>query len=263
MTDATRLDTAHDAMQAAPEDDTLRLRFFEELASTELFLLLTEEAREDSVSPEVFEISDNSFVLVFDREDRLAGFVGKPAPYAALPGRAIAGLLAGQNIGLGLNLETGPSSMLLPPEAVDWLAQTLAHAPQEAMATPRGFHAPTGVPGPLLSALEAKLTASAGLADAAFLAGVTYDDGRKTHLLAFSAARPGAEDALAGAINQALTFSGIEAGALDVVFLAPDDPALDRIRAVAHRFEIPQPSQPARRTPAAPGSDPAKPPILR
>lgn len=266
MTEITPLDVAHAAMQAAPQDDTLRLRFFETLASTELFLLLTEEAQGDSISPEIFEISDNSFVLIFDREDRLAGFVGRAAPYAALPGRAIAGLLAGQSIGLGLNLEAAPSSMLLPPEAVDWLAETLAHAPQAAQGRPRQFHAPNDVPEALSTALNAKLSSAAGLAQAAYLVGVTYDDDRKTHLLAFAGAKQGSEHALAGAVNQALTFSGIEAGALDVVFLAQDDPTLARLIPLAREFELPAPkTAPSHRqdAPAAPGSDPDKPPILR
>ena len=41
MTELTPLDTAHDAMQAAPEDDRARLRFYERLADSELFLMLT------------------------------------------------------------------------------------------------------------------------------------------------------------------------------------------------------------------------------
>ncbi|SMC61846.1 SseB family protein [Primorskyibacter flagellatus] len=266
MTETTPLDVAHERMQAAPQDDTLRLSFFETLASTELFLMLTEEAQGGSLSPEIFEISDNSFVLIFDREDRLAGFVGRAVPYAALPGRAIAGLLAGRNLGLGLNLETAPSSMLLPPQAVDWLAQTLAHAPQTAQGRPRQFHAPTDVPEALNTALDTKLASAAGLAQAAYLVGVTYDDSRKTHLLAFAGAEQGAEHALAGAVNQALTFSGVEAGALDVVFLAQDDPMLGRLIPLARPFDLPapQPSQSrCQDAPAAPGSDPEKPPILR
>ena len=44
MSDTTVLDLAHMAMEAAPEDDTARLRFFERVADSELFLLLDADA---------------------------------------------------------------------------------------------------------------------------------------------------------------------------------------------------------------------------
>ena len=69
MTEKTLIDLAHSAMERAPEDPTLRLQFYEKLAASELFLLITEEVTGDSVSPEVFDLSDSRFVLVFDREE--------------------------------------------------------------------------------------------------------------------------------------------------------------------------------------------------
>jgi hypothetical protein len=99
MTDLTPLDTTHAAMEAAPEDATARLRFYETLAASELYLLLKSEADGDLLDPEVFDLSDHSFVLVFDREDRLAQFAGRIVPYAALSGRSIATMLAGRWIG--------------------------------------------------------------------------------------------------------------------------------------------------------------------
>ena len=101
MTDTTPIDLAHAAMENAPEDATLRLQFYEKLAASELFLLITEEMTGDSVSPEVFDLSDSRFVLVFDREERLAQFTGRVAPYASLSGRIIASMLEGQGIGIG------------------------------------------------------------------------------------------------------------------------------------------------------------------
>ncbi len=110
----TDLDQAHAAMEAAPEDDAARLRFYERLADTELFMLLGAEAENDQITPELFEIEDQRFTLVFDREERLSQFVGRVAPYAGLPGRAVAQMLQGQGIGLALNLEVAPSAMLIP-----------------------------------------------------------------------------------------------------------------------------------------------------
>ena len=73
----TDLDLAHAAMDGAPEDDATRLRFYERLADTELFLLLGSEADGDQINPEIFEIENQKFTLVFDREERLAQFVGR------------------------------------------------------------------------------------------------------------------------------------------------------------------------------------------
>ncbi|MEC7297631.1 MAG: SseB family protein, partial [Pseudomonadota bacterium] len=64
MTETTPLDTAHAAMEAAPDDDAARLRFYERLADSELFLLLTEEVSGDQISPDLFELPDATFALV-------------------------------------------------------------------------------------------------------------------------------------------------------------------------------------------------------
>lgn len=263
MAETTPLDDAFAAMEAAPQDDAARLRFYERLADSELYLLLKKEAEGEVLDPEVFELTDASFVLVFDREERLAEFVGKIAPYAALSGRVIAGVLAGQGVGLGLNLEVAPSSHLIPPEGVVWLAETLTEGPQEAEARPSEFSAPQGLPEILITALDTKLSTATGLARKAYLAGVTYDDGSRGHILGITGARAGAQAPLARAINEALVFSGIEAGALDVVFLDDDDPAAASLARVGLRFDLPEPQVPQQLAPSAPGMDPDKPPKLR
>lgn len=256
----TPLDAAHAAMEAAPDDDAARLAFFGLLAGTELFLLLAEEPVGADVQPSLFDVEGARYLVAFDREERLSAFTGAITPYAALPGRGLAHMIAGQGIGIAFNPEM-PSAVLIPPEAVDWLAATLAQAPDRTEARPLAFRPPQGVPPGLLSALDARLAASAGAAEAAWLAAVDYDGGSRGHLLAVVGAAEGAEPALAAAVNEALTFSGVEAGWLDVAFLAPDDPALERIAAVALRFDLPVPTAPE--APVAPGSDPDRPPRLR
>lgn len=256
----TLLDAAHAAVSADPENEGLRLRFFERLADGELVVLLEREAVGDRLEPKVFELEDGPVVLVFDREERLAGFTGGIAPYAALPGRVIAGMLKGQGIGLGVNLGVAPSSMLLPPEALDWLAETLDGGPDEAEAVPESFAAPQ-VPEAVLAGLDAKLARAAGLAAAAVLAAVVYRDGRRGHLLAVLDAVQGAEGALAQAMREALVFSGVEAGELDVVFLASGDPVAEAMGRVGLRFDLPVAEAPA--GPAAPGMDAERPPKLR
>lgn len=257
----TPLDLAHAAVSADPGNEALRLRFFERLADGEMVLLLEREAAGESLEPRVFDLEDGPVVLVFDREERLAAFTGGIAPYAALPGRVIAGLLKGQGIGLGVNLGVAPSSMLLPPEAMDWLAETLEEAPEEVEAKPVEFLAPR-VPESLISALDAKLAKAGGLAAAALLAGVVYQGGRRGHMLVFLDAGEGAEPALARAMGEALVFSGIEAGELDVAFLRSDEAAAAAMQRVGLRFDLPAPEA-TDPTPAAPGMDPSRPPKLR
>lgn len=259
----TPLDTAHAAMEAAPEDDSARLRFYERLADSEMFVLLTKEADGDQIEPELFELSDSRFILLFDREDRLSTFVGKAAPYAALSGRAVVSMLRGQDIGLGVNLEVAPSAILLPPSAVDWLAETLGEAPQETDAQVAEVAPPRGLPEALLTSLDTKLATAAGFARCAWLASAVYADGGRGHVLAFAGTVPGAETALAGAVNEALIFSGIEAGALDVLFLRDSDELTARLTRVGLRFDLPEPQQPQDTPRTAPGADPDKPPILR
>ena len=263
MSEETPLDRAHAAMEAAPQDDAARLRFYERLADAELFLLLSKEAADDKIAPEVFDLSEHRFVLVFDTEERLSQFVGKPAPYAALSGRIIASMLGGQGIGLAVNPEVAPSSILIPSEALGWLTETLTHAPDEIAARAESFERPAGLPEVLLTALDQKLATAGGLATYAYLVGVTYDSGARGHLLGIVDAVDAAQGALAKAVSEALTFSGIEAGALDVAFFASSDPVAAQLARVGLRFDLPEPEQPRDYVPVKPGSDPDNPPKLR
>lgn len=259
----TPLDAAHAAMEAAPENDTLRLRFYERLADSELYLMLSEDPREDNITPDLFELPEATFALVFDREERLSAFAERVVPYVALSGRALTGMLAGQGIGLGVNLEVAPSSILIPPDAVDWLARTLADAPAEVEERIAEFTRPRGLPEVLLTALDQKLAMTAGLARTAYLVGTTSESGARGHLLAFIDAEEGAQAPLAKAAGEALTFSGLDAGVLDVGFFRAQDAASAALARHGLRFDLPQPEEPARVERLAPGSDPDKPPILR
>ncbi|KDB05422.1 hypothetical protein U879_01765 [Defluviimonas sp. 20V17] len=250
-------------METDPEDGAARLAFYARLADGELFVLLEEEARDETIAPRVFPLDDGPVVLAFDAEERLAEFTGAPAPYVALPGRVVVAQLAGQGVGLGVNLGVAPSSTLLPPEALDWLAETLGPAPEEAEARPTGFHKPRGLHEGLLGALDTALAKAGGLAQSALLAGVEYEDGTRGHWLAFVGADEAAQPALARAAGEAVRFSGAEEGAVDVVFLTEDAPIVARLSKVALRFDLPKPEAPPARAPAPPGSDPSKPPILR
>ena len=257
----TPLDRAHAAMEAAPGDEAARLRFFDGLAGAELFLLLETEADGDAVTPRTFPLDDTPYVLAFDTEERLSAFAGAIAPYAAISGRALAPMLAGEGLGLALNPDVAPSATFLPPDAMAWLAATLAERPAEIEARPVSVGPPAGLPDALLAALDAKLATAGGLARHAWLVAVAYADGRTGHLLGFVDAVGGAEAGLARAAGEALTFSGIEAGELDVAFFRASDPVMARIAKVGLRFDLPAPETLA--VPSAPGMDPDRPPRLR
>lgn len=258
----TAIDHAHAAMIAAPDDDAIRLRFYERVADAELFLLLEDAPQEDQpVTPRIFPVEDDQFVLVFDREERLAAFAGA-VPYVALSGRVLAQMLSGSGLGLGLNLTVAPSEMLLPADAVGWLNETLGAAPTETEGTPEEITPPYGLPDVLITALDQKLAITGGLARLAYLVGVSYKGGVKSHILAFVDHVPGAEGALAKLVSEALIFSGVEAGALDVAFFRPSDPACTALARHGLRFDLPE-AQSLSAGPSAPGMDPSSPPKLR
>jgi len=260
MTDPTPLDTAHAAMTASEDDDTARLRFYERIADVELFMLLEAEPDDDQISPVLL---DDQYVLVFDRAARLADYVGAHAPYVALSGRAIAGMLDGQDLGMAVNVGVAPSEILLPAGAVAWLRDTLSHAPGEVEAKISQVLPPKGLPETLITAIDEKLATATGMAAGAFLVGVEYDGGGRGHLLAFVGAIPRAQDALVRAASEALTFSGIDAGAMDVGFFGPSDMVVEKLAKVGLRFDLPQ-GEGLQNTPRMPpGMDPAKPPILK
>lgn len=263
MTMPTPLDQAHAQMEAEPASDAARLRFYERLSDAELFLMLEKEVENDKLEPALFDTPEGRFVLVFDREERLAQFAGRAVPYAALAGRGIVQMLSGQGIGLGVNLEVAPSAMLIPAEAIGWLEETLGHAPDQVEADIESFLPPAGLPDLLLTALDTKLATAAGLAQSAYLVAVRYQGGGQGHLLGFVDAKDAARDALAKAVGEALTFSGIEAGALDVGFFQASDTAAASLSRVGLRFDLPQPEAPQVYQPVAPGSDPDKPPRLK
>ena len=254
----TPLDTAHAAM--ADGSDIARLKFYECFADGEVFLLLEGEAQGDKITPALLTDEDTNFVILFDRELRLSTYAGDVAPHVTLSGRGVVEMLKGQGIGIALN-PGEISDTLIAPQSIDWLATTLANRPEEHTKTPSELRAPGTVPEALMQALDRKLASARGLAHSAYLAGVGYDDGSHGHLLAFVDAVPDAQPALANAVAEALTFSGVEAAALDVTFVTTDQPITERLARVGLRFDLPMPEGP--RAPEMPGSNPEKPPKLR
>ncbi len=260
--EVTPLDIAHAAMVQAHDADDARLAFYARLGEVELFVPLLRESDGDRLDPQVFDTADGRFVLGFDRAERLAAFAEAAVPYAAVSGRAVARMLAtAGDLGLGVNLGVAPSSILIPPGAIAWLVRTLDTAPTEVAARLREIRPPGDMPAGLLRAIDGKLASARGLAPVAYLTGVIYEGGAAGHMLAFVDALPGARAALAAAVAEALAFSGLDAGTIDVAFFDRTDPMAARLARTGLRFDLPQPA--AASAPAPPGSDPARPPILR
>jgi hypothetical protein len=135
--------------------------------------------------------------------------------------------------------------------------------PEKAQAKPIAVCAPSSLPEVLNQSLDTKLAAMAGVAKAAYLAEVEYEDAPKGHVIAFVEAIEQAQSAMTSAVSEALTFSGIEAGTLDVLFLRASDPICAQLAKVALRFDLPELLEPKAQTMEAPGSNPEKPPKLR
>ncbi len=258
----TAIDRAFAEMAGAEDEDTLRLAFWGVIADARLFLLLEREAEPGQIVPKVFDLQDGPVILAFDSEERLASFTGTISAYAELPGRAIAAQLAGQGVGLGLNLGA-PSQTILPHEAMGWLIGLLEQMPDEVRALPEKFLPPDAAPVQLKAALQSRVNALADLCGGILLAAVEYQGGGRGLLLAFLDAKPEVQAALAQTAADAVRFSGLSAASMDVVFLQSDDPRAQAMERAGLRFDPPPEPLSIPGKPAAPGSDPDRPPILR
>lgn len=256
MSETTALDRAHATMIAAGETPEARLACYEVLARSILHVLIG--APDGPARPEVFALDEGPVALAFDTEARLVAFTAIAAPHAALTGRALLAWLAESGLGLGVNLGA-PSALLLGPEAVSWLADALATGPQEADLALAAFHPPGALPAALLAAVEARLAAAGGLAQAAFLAAAEEHGGTMTPLLAFVSAAPGAESALARAVNDAVRLVG--AGRLDVAFIPAGSVQAEALARVGLRIDLPKPAfpEPAFPDTACSGDAPVRP----
>lgn len=258
----TVLDAAHAAMEAGGEAEALA--FWRAFADAELFVVLEREAQGETLEPRVFDLSMGRMLLAFDSEERLATISDQPLPYAALPGRVVAGQLEGQGLALGLNLGTGAGcETVLAAGSLDWLAGMLAQeAPQERQAQIARLAQPL-----LPEGLRRALVALLPMQGLGAMAQVEYADGGWGHVLALSGLAEGDEARMARAVTEALAFSGLDAAALDLVFAEAGQPLFGRIAAaglvlqplvrMADETPAAAPAQPR-----GPGTDPDRPPRL-
>jgi hypothetical protein len=251
----TPIDAAHAALAAAGEDAGLRMAFYGQVLAAEFHVVLEAEPEGDAVRPLVLETGEARLVLAFDLPERMAAFLDAPRDYIALAGRSLVAMLAGQGLGIALNPDVAPSASVIPPEAVNWLAGTVAGT-ELRRARVTAFRRPAGVPAALVTAIEARIGAYGERVEAAYLAAAEHEDGGEGLVLALEGVPEAAEARVAAAIDEAVRFSGLEGVRLDVHF--PRPATLARIARIALAFR-PGPGA------AAPAPDPASdpPPRLR
>ena len=259
----TPLDRAHAGIGAAEDDPRSWLRFYGRLCDAELFVLLREEARGSAIAPAILPHEGQDHALAFDTEARIAAFAEGPAHWVAMPGADLVSLLAREGLGLGLNLGVAPSAVLLPPDAIGWLAGEVASSLQLTRALPERFAPPLEVPPALVDDLARRLAEAAGIMQEAWLVQASYADAPDALLLACIGVDLPARAALGKSIAPAVQFAPADRP-LDIAFLDAGDPALEALRRHGLRFEIPPPPPAPRASPVeAPGCDPEKPPRLR
>ena len=256
----TPLDIAHAAMFASGDAAAPRAALLACLGDTELILLLADQTGAPGVTPEIFDTSDGRFAIAFDTQERLADFAKAVAHCVTLPGRVLSAMLTEADLGLALNPGVAPSSHLFSTASLAWLNDTLNTAPRIHERTVTEIFAPNVETTDVLRALDHKLAKAAGLASHAALARVAFSNGDTAHIVGFLDPVPGAEGALARAVNQALTFADA-AGTWEVGFFGAETTIGKALILNGIVLNLPQRSDPVR--PAAPGSDPDKPPILK
>ena len=259
MSTETVLDRAHARMIEAGETEPARRGFFAALAAADLCVMLEDEPAHDSdrVRPLTVETEAGTVVLAFDGADRLAAFAEGPAAMASLPGRDLATLLAGQGLGLGLNLGVAPSAMLLPPDAMTWLAQTTSVAAEVPVADIAGISPPRDLPPYLTAVLAEVLPHAPGRPRRALLVHAARTDGTGGPLLALIGVAEEARADCGGALAEALSLAGFAEQPLDLVFTDAQTSLTARLAAHALVLDLPEAA------PAIPGADPDRPPNLR
>lgn len=241
------LDAAHAALTAAPDDAGARLRWYGRLADTELILVLDHEGPPEALTPRVFALEDGPVVLAFDGEHRLASALGSAVPYAALPGRMIVAALVGQGTGLGVNLGA-EAPFLMDASAVDWLAATLAQAPQTRPLSEAGIGPAPDLPPVLLAELLVRLAAAEGPATAAWLVAA---GGRPTVVFAGTAAG----SALARMVAEAAAFAGTGV-TLDAAVLPPGVALPEAVARHGRPLPLARPAAPEEPAPPRPAGPP-------
>lgn len=271
MTDTpqeTPLDRAWMETLAPTAGDAETARFYDVFAAAELHLLIDAASLDGDGAPQpvLFPVEGIDTALVFDTEDRLAAFVDDGAAHLTLSGRAVIGMFAGTAAQLGVNLGDAPSATILPQQALAWAAEALRQPIEADTTAAATLTVPRGAMPDLLMAIDAKLAGMGAAVAEAWLCGLGGGGGRGKPaplILCVALRSPGAENAVVSALAETARFAGGDKAAFDIAVLGANDPRLDAARKVGLGFEPQNPEPPEVVSPAAPGSDPSKPPKLR
>lgn len=236
------------------------------LAGREWHLLCEAEAEGAAFTPQLFPTDEGPIALAFQREADLAAFTENPAPYAAMPGRALVAALAEAGLGLGLDFGQ-PEAALLPPPALKTLlelwAAPLPESPKAAAHWPPG--PPPTLPPAALQRLAALLAEGLPPGAGAYLFGQKDGAGGAAPGLALLGAPPPAEAALTRLARESWQMASLPPGPLALVLLAPGhlDAEAYREKGLFLTEGRPAKVEAPPRAPRPPGLDPEAPPILR
>lgn len=222
MTAETPLDRA----LLAAGGDAADGRAVDALLNAELFLWLEAPAEAGRLRPKVLALGAGPTAVACDLEDRLTGFarvLGGEVHWAALPGRALAALLAGEGLHLAVNPGTEGSEVFHAREALAWMAQASALRAEGTEAGGVALGAPRGASAALIAALDAKLAALAPALAEAWLAEARHEGGARRLLLALVERGAWGEGEAAEAHRAALVRAVAETARL----AAPDDAGLE------------------------------------
>lgn len=231
-----------------------RARVLSRLADTELFAALVAEPAGDRAELRLHDLPEGRFALACDSEERLAGFVGGPVAYLALPGRVLAQALAREGQGLLVN-PGHASQLMLDAGVLGWLVRALEARP--SMAAPEAARR-LGAPAPeavamLAEPLAQRLGDMAGLVGRLALVSAEWGEGRRGHALVLGGVAAEHQAALAKAFAELLAFLPEIPGGVDIGFSEAGLP---------QGALILEPPSPAPR-PEPPRRDPSAPPRLR
>jgi len=194
-------------------------------------------------TPEVLDTSEGRFVIAFDREELLADHASGPVERAILPGRVLVKALAGQGVGIALNMGDR-NERLFDAESIAWLNDVL-DADGEDGETRLGILTPPRASPEFFAALDEALGRLPGLAKRAWL--FRNDD---VLTLAVAGVDARAESAVARAFSDAVNISGWEES-FSLIFA--DLSAQNGLEKAAIRIDIPQedtaPQKPANQPP--------------
>jgi len=246
----------------APAD--AQARVYALLLETALCVPVCPAGPDDAIRPQVFALSEGDAALAFDDDARMAAFFEGPTEYVALPGRALAALLADAGLGLGLNLGDAPSAMLLEAATMRWLAAQMGGALRADAAAAATVAPPRRADPALAAALAGRLAAFPGMVAEAWL--VRLEGGDEPGLTAALRLSPTAArapealaEALAAELGRAAAPFAPSGETVAIAALETTSPLLAAARRLGAPLHAP-PDAPARPA-AAPA--PPRPPKLR